>query len=281
MVEGLKALLNEALGFGGGRARVGGTTRLPVSSKADSLPSKGSGATGSDSLILSEPMKSLRDLGVDLEGSTFSESTQMLSFNLQFRDEQIRNLTSNGYYDFRSQSLQVDFSFYSALTVKDEATGEERQELFQFDFHLEASHVQTAWGNERVEKEDILHFARRILGKISKMHAEGKEIDGLALDTEDLKELASVDDGKLLKAIMGIIELMRNVDRLRGKHGDHVLLDLERGKALIREEGEKEERSTGMSLSVRRLSAEEVRTNSAEAPQAEDTSVPSPSEEQP
>jgi hypothetical protein len=281
MDAGLKALLNRALNFDGSRTRAGSITRLPTQSKAGSSQSKTGGAAKSDSLTLSDPLKSLKDSGIDLDGSTFIDQAQMVSFNLQFKDEQVRSLTSNGYYDLRSQSLQVDFSFSSALTVMDAETGQERQELFQFDFHLEASHVQAAWGEQRVEKEDILHFARKIVGKISKLYAEGKEIDGLDLDSEDLRELGAVDDGKLLKSIMQIIEIMRNVDFLRGKNGDHVWVKPERGKTLVTEEGQQEERSSKMSLSVRRLSVEAEQTSTIETPVAEESPIESTPEEQP
>ena len=281
MDAGLKALLNRALNFDSGRTRAGSITRLPTQSKAGSPQSKTGGAAKSDSLVLSDPLKSLKDLGIDLDGAAFVDQTQRVSLNLQYKDEQVRSLTSNGYYDLRSQSLQIDFSFHSALTVMDAETGQERQELFQFDFHLEASNVQAAWGNQRVEKEDILHFARKIIGKISKLYAEGKEIDGLDLDTEDLRELGAVDEGRLLKSIMQIIEIMRNVDFLRGKNGDHVWVKPERGKTLVTEEGQQEERSSRMSLRVRRLSVETEPTSTAETPPAEATPVQSTEEQQP
>jgi hypothetical protein len=275
MIAGLNALLNKTLNYGRDGTGMGGIGRLPARSGAVSRLEGRVASTVSDEVLLSEPLKALRDSGVDLEGSSFIEERQLLSFNLHFQDEQVGNFTSTGYYDLRSQLLQVDFSFQSSLIVKDAATGEERQELFQFDFHLEASRTQAAWGNQRVEKEDILQFARKIFAKILKLHSEGKEIDGLVLDSEDLKDLGSVDDGRLLKSIMQIIQILRNLDRLRGNNGDHTWLTQAREKALIAEEGEKEEQNSSMSLRVRRVSAEVNRTGSSEALQTEDTAAQS------
>ncbi|MEN6440014.1 MAG: hypothetical protein ABFD97_15670 [Syntrophobacter sp.] len=261
MAATINALLNKALNTGCGRSRVENACSLAPRHEAKSHPKKEVRAGNSDTLALSQPYQALRDIGVDLTNSTFREEAQMFNFNLQYTDERLKNVSANGYYDSRSQSLQVDFSFCSALSIKDSATGEEHQELFQFDFHLEASRIQTFQGEHKVVKEDIIHFARKILGTISKLHAEGKSIDGLVLDSEDLKELAAVDDGKLLKSIMLIIDLLRNVDRMRGRNGDHVLLAPERDKTEFDERREQDEQSFSMSLSVRRLSVDSTRTS--------------------
>ncbi|MHC1727231.1 MAG: hypothetical protein AB9866_14695 [Syntrophobacteraceae bacterium] len=264
MVANINSLLSQALSNGSGRSLVGGAGSLAVlRSAVNSCRNKATGVGSSDTLALSEPLQALRDIGVDLTNSSFSNAARMFSFNLQYTDEQIKNVSANGYYDYRSQSLQVDFSFCSALSIKDPATGEEHQELFQFDFHMEASQIQTVRGDHKEVKEDILQFARRIFGEISKLHAEGKSIDGLVLDSEDLKELASVDDGRLLKSIVLIIDLLRNVDRMRGQNGDHVLLKPERGTAQIDERQEQREQSFSMSLSVRRLSIDSTQTADA------------------
>jgi hypothetical protein len=93
-------------------------------------------------------------------------------------------------------------------SFKDSATGEERQEPFRFIFHLEAQHSISGSGSSNIQKEDILQFARKLVEKIAELHSEGKEINGLALDSEDLKELEAVNHGRLLKSIMAIIDVL-------------------------------------------------------------------------
>lgn len=268
MVSNINALLNQALTNRGIRSRVGGAGSFPLRSVPDSGSNKDAGTGNSDTLVLSEPLQALRNIGVDLTNSTCSEAASMFNFNLQYTDEELKNVSTNGSYDSRSQSLKVDFSFCSALSVRDPATGKEHQELFQFDLHMEASLFESVRNDHKVVKEDIMQFARKILGKISKLHAEGKSIDGLVLDSEDLKELASVDGGKLLKSIVLIIDLMRNVDRMQGKNGDHVLLKPEREQTQIDERQEQKEQSFSMSLSVNRISVDSSQTSADAAPTA-------------
>jgi hypothetical protein len=266
MVSNINALLNQALTNRGIRSRVGGAGSFPQRSVSDSGSNKDAGTGNSDTLVLSEPLQALRNIGVDLTNSTCSEAASMFNFNLQYTDEELKSVSANGSYDSRSQSLKVDFSFCSALSVKDSATGKEHQELFQFDLHMEASLFESVRNDHKVVKEDIMQFARKILGKISKLHAEGKSIDGLVLDSEDLKELASVDGGKLLKSIVLIIDLLRNVDRMQGKNGDHVLLKPKREQMQIDERQELKEQSFSMSLSVHRISVDSTQTSADAAP---------------
>ncbi len=276
MVANVNAQLSRALSAGEGRSRVRETGSLAPRAEGNSCRNKTGGALKADVLALSEPMQVLRYIGLNLTDSSFSEQAMMFSFDLQYTDEQIKNVSANGYYDYRSQSLKVDFSFLAALSVTDPGTGEERRELFQFDFHLEATKVQTVYGDHREVKEDILQFARRIFGEISKLHAQGKSIDGLVLDNEDLKELAAVDDGRVLKSIMLIIDLLRNVDRMIDRNREHVLLKPERGKALIDERREQTEQSFSISLSVKQLSVDSTQTDAAAAlEKAEATATPS------
>lgn len=178
------------------------------------------GSRRSDSVQLSKPLQTLQKSGLDLEKSVIVESSQAISFNFQFIDEHIQGLTSNGFYDRQSQSLQIDFSFSSALTTIDPNTGEQGQEFFEFEFHLEASQVQTFWGEGEVDKDDILQFARRILDKTSELKNEGKKIDGLKLDERDFNDFKARDHRRLLKGLMRIMNLMRKIERMQEKNAE-------------------------------------------------------------
>lgn len=232
--------------------------------KCPSADSKGSSsALPQDILAIAQPLRALCGSGVDLEKSRFTESAQALSFNLTYEEESFQQVSLQGYYNSYSEHLTADFSFISALAVKDAATGEERQELFRFSLHLEANHSLTQTGSSSVQKEDILQFARKLVTKIAKLHAEGKEIDGLALDSEDLKELGAAEDGRLLEHIMAIVQILRMISQMEKKEGDHVLVDLEREKWLVDRETSEEQESLDFSLTVERV---QTQSASEEAP---------------
>ncbi|MBP8646233.1 MAG: hypothetical protein KBH99_08945 [Syntrophobacteraceae bacterium] len=209
-----------------------------------------------DDLRLSEVVQQLSGSGLDLIVSSFSECSGKFTFNLGYRDQRIRGFTAGGSYETRSQSLRVDFSFEAALTVRDSSTGRERQELFEFNLHLEAVQSLGRSSSVRVQKEDILQFARRLTQMIAKIHSEGKEIDGLLLDTEDLQELGAVDEGRLLESIMALIEVLRSVQRLKKEEGQHVWVGLERGKSMVSEGLEQRTQIFRLSLEVRKVTTE-------------------------
>ncbi len=215
--------------------------------------SLGDGGQSGDRLRLSRPLQLLRQSGLDLERSFVREESQRLDFSFSFQDEHIRNLSTGGVLDVRSQTLKMDFSFQSFVKTVDPVTGEEREEMFQFELHLEASNIQMREGRDEVKKEDILEFAQKILKKIGTMRAEGTEIDGLVLDKEDLSDFGAAENGKLLKQISQLIDLMRSLDRIDGRGGNHELLQPERDRTRVADESRYEEFKLDFSLSVSRI----------------------------
>jgi hypothetical protein len=235
----------------------GARTTIAKFLKGANAGSKQSDATlPKDTLDLAEPLKALAESGLDLEKSRFAQSAQLLSFDLNYQEESFQQVTLQGYYDFQSQSLTADFSFVSALAIQDPPTGEERQDLFRFTFHLEASHSVARTGSTSLQKEDILQFARKLVTKIAGLYAEGKEIDGLALDSEDLKDLGAVDHGRLLEKIMALVQVLKMASWLEKREGEHVLASLEREKSLVSQETSQEQESLAFSLSVERVQTE-------------------------
>ncbi|MCU0587439.1 MAG: hypothetical protein MUF52_04710 [Syntrophobacteraceae bacterium] len=253
-----------------GRARRGA-----IQSLASGLLGRavGDGDGRGDLFKLSEPLRKLRQSGLDLERSYLKEASQQVDFSFSFQDEHVRALRADGLVDVRSQTLKMDFSFQSSMKTVDPVTGEEREELFQFEFHLEASQFQAQEGRSDVRKEDILGFARKILQKIGKMRADGQEIDGLALEREDLQDLGGVEGGRLLKQIGHLIDLVKSIDRLNGRQGPHEWVKPQREKAVVENEMDFEERSLNFSLRVTRL---ELSTSSTEAQPAEATPASNP-----
>lgn len=235
-----------------GKARVGVLKPLVSGLLGRGL---GEGIRKEDLLKLSEPLRLLRRSGLDLERSSLREEQQQLDFSLSFKDEHVRNLTAGGFLDVRSRTLKMDFSFQASMKTLDPVTGEEREELFRFELHFEASNVVVEEGRREVRKEDIFGFAQKILQKISKMRAEGKEIDGLELDREDLGELGAVDGGKLLQQIGHLIELMRSVDRLGGKRGPHEWVKIDREKDAVEDARQYRSLDLNLSLKVSRMEA--------------------------
>jgi hypothetical protein len=211
------------------------------------------GAQGGDRLRLSRPLQLLQQGGVDLERSYVREESQLLEFSFSFQDEQIRSLSTGGVWDVRSQSLKMDYTFQSLVKTVDPFTGEDREEMFQFQFHLEASNFRMQGGSNEVRKEDILEFAQKILKKINKMRAEGTKIDALVLDKEDLRDFGAVEHGKLLKQISHLIDLMKSLDRVDGRRGHHELLHPERDQAKVADETRYEEFKMDFSLSMSRI----------------------------
>lgn len=211
-----------------------------------------------DQLVLSEALQRLRATGLDLNRSGVVQNDLRFSFNLQFEDEHVRALTSNGVFDARSQSMKMDLSFRSSMTFVDPENGTERQELFEINFRMELSNTGNLAEDVRMEKEDILHFARKILNKLAKLSSEGEPIDGLELKKEDLLDLGGVDDGRLLHGILDLISQIRACDQLQNRGGPYAAVPADRDRSLTPCKAGQEGFEAEYSLSVAQVSQELV-----------------------
>jgi hypothetical protein len=139
------------------------------------------------------------------------------------------------------------------MKTVDPVSGEEREEVFQFQFHLEVTQFQVQQGWSEVRKEDILDFAHGILQEMNRRRAAGGEIDGLALDREDLWNVRGGEVRKLLKHMSQLIGLVKSIDRLSGEGGPRECLNLQKGSASAEDELRFEEQGITLSLQVTRL----------------------------
>lgn len=262
MLVGISAqespLISSVKGLDASGNEVGMSRRGNTNSTLRKNTSKGA-YLNKDSLIVTKPLQILSQSGLDLLDAQFNTQAGLFRFNFCLEDEKISRFSANGYYNAASRHLSVDMSFRAVLVSQDADTGDERAELFEFDFHLEVTQLDLSSGSARIDKESILEFARKLVTEIARLHGEGKEIDGLILDAEDLRELGEVEEGRLLESIMALIELMRAVERLRSKkNSEHVWISLEREKALVIEESRQESKEVSFSLSVKKVSTEAV-----------------------
>lgn len=247
---------------------LGETVRPSRLTGKETTPSSEKTASGNDQLLLSEALQQLRATGLDLNRSGVVQNESQFNFNLQFEDEHVQMLTSNGFFDAHSQSMKMDLSFRSAVTVVDPETGEERQEMFEFNFRMELSNTSTVTGDTRVEKEDVLDFARKLMDKIAKLSGEGKPIDGLELEAEDLRDLGGVEDGRLLRGILNLIHLIKTSDQLQNKSGPYATVQGDREKALQTGDFSEESFRAEYSLSVAQVSRQLVYQEITEPPKA-------------
>lgn len=201
----------------------------------------------------SYPVRLLCQAGVDLSRSEVIEHAEVIHFQIFFEDSEVTNLSSSGYYNARTNHLNVDFSFQAQPRVVDENKNV-RKETFQFDLHLEADRVLTHWANFSVRKEDIREFALGIVNEIARLQSQGKQIDGLILNDEDFRDLASLDGGKILKKIMELIYLLKQVNRFNYQDREHVILAPERERTVMIETGFYRSESIKFSLEVHKAS---------------------------
>ena len=207
-------------------------------------------------------------MGLNLGKSSVAGTAEYSEFKLSFDSAQwgMDQVSATGFTHQSGDSMKLKLSFRSALMVADPKTGVLHKELFQFDLSMETNHLQTQSSDSQTVKEDINHFAGRIVNAVGKLAAQGKDIDGLVLDQDDLKELAGLDHGKFLKKLLAIILMLNSLHRMRGQNGEGVILHPVRERSVVNTSSKSESFDSSCSLSVSRVVTDETACETASTP---------------
>ena len=143
-----------------------------------------------------------------------NERRQNIPFQIKIPGTRFENFVINGEYNRFSEKLTFNLSFKAMVNGQ----------KYRFDLKFKAQVDITSFKSWGSAKEEISFFALDILREISRLQAEGKEIDGLILDKEDLKKLLRWDGGKFLRLILAVITFSKILNRLRQKQAQHVML---------------------------------------------------------
>jgi len=143
-----------------------------------------------------------------------NERRQNIPFQIKIPETRLENFVINGEYSRFSEKLTFNLSFKAMINGQ----------KYRFDLKFKAQVDITSFKSWGSAKEEISFFALDILREISRLQAEGKEIDGLILDKEDLKKLLRWDGGKFLRLILAVITFSKILNRLRQKQAQHVML---------------------------------------------------------
>jgi hypothetical protein len=204
--------------------------------------------------------------GLDVAGSERQVSETRVDFHFSYDDARFQSISASGFIDARSQKLSADFSFEmdeSAITPG--AAGNRR---FRFQMHLEIQADSFDQTTGRIEKESLPDFLYRIVQTIAKFaRSKNKQIAALILDKEDMAELASFENGKMLKEIIALIGIIYNTNRMLDRDREDVAVYIKRGKSLAVDETRIDQK--GFKLDIR---IDEIQGDSAtETPEIKQT----------
>ena len=134
-----------------------------------------------------------------------AELNTQLEFSLAFASRHVSQLRAEGIYmtDRQEMRLSLSFTFERQLVVD----GRTQRSTYQVQLDLCASNVRTMSLEAFEEKEDIGQLVRRLVDDIIETACkENTRLSGVIIDHQDLLELASRDRGRILEALITLIQ---------------------------------------------------------------------------
>lgn len=180
---------------------------IPKEMNAFTRPSQFNVDALKDSSHLDERWQQLSRSGLNKDRSSVSRFDSRMEFHLEYESHKAEYLTADGYYSSERQELSLSLNF--AWEEQHIVDGRIETRSFEFNLSLKAESVKTTSVQPFQKKEDIMHFVRRLLNDLRKIHqSDDKKLAGVHLDHEDFKELSAIDNGRLLKEVMAMVQMM-------------------------------------------------------------------------
>ena len=206
---------------------------------------------------ISETGRDLNQSNISLPDSNISVDSENIQFNIKFVRQLDQNFTMDGYFTKDYKAGEISFNYkYSVPGLQN---GEKTNRQFDVSFTMSFSSSSSISAKSSEKKEDIMDFLRRITREIfSKLNGKGSNISAIVLDPEDLKELASVGDKKVIQMIYHLIEMIKfaiEAKKMLKKDSAGVgeIYQPKRDKVTLLEKEVKKEISLDYSFSVREI----------------------------
>lgn len=179
-----------------------------------------------------------------------SQKNGAISFSLDFSASASETLSLQG--TFRQEhhlSLHIQYEQWDILP-----DGTVGSSGIRYTLDIDASSAKTIATSSSVKKEDILLFVQKLIRKLQDLSKKSDTlIAGILFRDDDLRELAELEKGKILKLLYEFIGAINTLVRMKQMSEqfspDAVFLHPER--TAWKEETRTEERSSEFSFSVR------------------------------
>lgn len=217
------------------------TGRLIAQTRSNQAASK---EPSQDVLLMIEPEKTgKQNTLVDLNVARQS------SFNLQmdYQDNQVQLHSANGFYSFEQQRLDLTMGF--EFSLRSEINGQIVENRFKLNLSISIENTRISQGAVKLQKEDINLYILRIVKTLGD-YAKEKDINIAALFLDDMEELATIKDGKLLEQIFALVSAMFWTKKLLNSDAENSLLYIPRKKQNVPEINQEQVSKININFSI-------------------------------
>jgi hypothetical protein len=206
---------------------------------------------------------------------------ESMQFHLNYTTTREEQASASGVLYRKSSSLDVSFSydFYREVMVD----GAMQKKKFHLSLNISAASIEQIQASPRHEKEDIVHFLRRVVDDIFKHGRDADtKVDGVTFDPNDLMEIAGVDHGKILGYLHALLTslsmLAQRREQHEGKNLPSVMLSPTRGEHHGADVEKESARSFSFHLNIEEMESTVVTATLPAAEPAAAVQAPAPVE---
>ena len=205
-----------------------------------------------DRLSLSNDLMNLSRTGLDADRSFIIQTESRIDFQLVYVRSEFQTATASGWYETERNKMRASMSFeFQQILVTDEGM---ESRIFELKIEFTASEFKSTSIMSFEEKEDILDLVRRLIESLRDVVKDDEKIlSGVIFDFDDYRDVANVDEGRLLKTLESLVRMIilhtRFLTAIKGeKDMESVILHPERrstARVVI-----KEEKLKGMNFNI-------------------------------
>jgi len=181
---------------------------IPVITPKTIVQPTGTTQPVNDTGYISSLSRSLNESNIDLSRSTFSYEAENINFKLKSLHNAEGESEIDGYISESMQSGKFKFKYEFSKTNL--VNGKEVVKNYEAEFNLSFKNHSSVSVSNSEKKGDVLDFLHRIInGIFSKLNDPNTKITEIALEPQDLIDLAQVSDKKLIQLVYRTMEMVK------------------------------------------------------------------------
>lgn len=167
-----------------------------------------------DSAILSEEAKFLKDNNINPLNSNIKEADKEVQFSLDFNSSLFTSATANGVYNKEDKSLAMKFSFKFSKEVTE--NGVKQNKLYEASIDFNSTMNSESSSTKTTKKEDVLSFISRIFNQLADISSSKDEYLGnIIFSEQDLTDILGITKDDLGNKFFQVLKLVDHLSKMQ------------------------------------------------------------------
>jgi len=167
-----------------------------------------------DKVDLSEIAKKINSFDIDYKNAIFSKQSSGFNFNFNFNESSDLKINTSGIFSSKRKSIELNLNFVFEREVM--INGSMQKKKFEANINFTSVLEENLSVSPYNKKEDIVKFIQRVVDEVLEVAFEDDlALKGVVLDKKDLEEIEELEDGKIAKLLVTVVNLAIMVGKIK------------------------------------------------------------------